>query len=357
MSGEPSEPLSAPQAAHPARPLWVGLAARLTTDAGEPVLRVDDPNHARLLRQIGARGLHESLLACLPLTDPQGGPQPTTAVAEVAARALRALLPGNPKPVAALTRSPEVVALLLRALDARPPAREVARHNLAAAVLFSLALSSALHEHAVLPGPLILRHTPTRRGVTLGVGQTLRLGPGELHLDERQLDPWGTTLAGHLVDHGGFAVLRSEQSALPDAARLRAAHALAHPQDDVAQIARELFDALEVDSTTAPKADGVLRWTLPLAVGRARLPAMASGSALARAWLREGVLHRLTLLRLVDPLVQHEAALDALTAHADRWACARVGHGEVLSGPREAVQRADLTPMGERVLTELQLSG
>jgi hypothetical protein len=365
--GEPPKPLKTAPVGTSTRPRWVGLAARLMTDAGEPVLRVDDADHARLLRHMGARGLHEPLLACLPV---DGHPTDESPAVAAAARALRALLPGNPKPVAALTRSPETVALLLRALDAAPGEREAARGALAAAVLFSLACSSALHEVVALEGPLTLQHTPTRRGIALLAGQTLSVGPGEFRLNHQPVDPWGSAFAEQLADHGGFAASRAQQARLPDPAALRAAHEQAHPRDGVARVARELFDALELDPAhSSAGADVGAPWTLPLAVGRARLPPLAAGRELARAWLREGVLHRLTLLRLVDPLVHDEGALAALLTRADQWACARVGYdSDGAQGSRAAsteprapepcggLSEEDLTPLGQRVLAELQVS-
>lgn len=350
----------------PARPRWVGLAARLMTDAGEPVLRLEDPAHARLLRQMGARGLHEPLLATLPVgagsdhgsdTGPgeNGAGPPLVALA---GQALRALLPGNPKPVAALTRAPEVVALLLRALDAGQGEVDAAREELAAAVLFSLALSSALHGEAVVQGPCTLRHSATRRGLALADGQRLRLTPSALWLDGRQVDPWGPELGGLVSSVGPYAALRSDLSRLPDAATLaEAQHRMApvHPERGTT---RELFDALECDQAPTSAASGPTsaQVSLPLAVGSARLPPHATPDELARALLREGVLHRLTLLRLVDPLVEDERALGPLAALADTWACARLGLAPAPLAAQPADLLHSLTPLGRRALEELDTS-
>lgn len=334
----------------PARPAWVGLATRLAPDAGHAWLRPGDPAHARMLRHLGARALHEPLLAVLPAAtgadehDPEG-------VVTAAGTALRALLPGQPKPVAALTRSPEVTLLLLRGLAESGAAHHQARAALAAQVLFSLALSSALTLPATLTGPLVLQHGVTRRGLRLLAGERLVLAPDVLRIDGVPLDPWGPELGALLTEHHGFAV---EREALPELGALGDALQVIAARDPHAETVAELFAALELvpAASTPPEAPAP---SLPLAIGRARLPPNRSALTLARALLRESALHKLTLLRLVDPLVHDEGTLPLLLHAADAWACRRLALDPEPPDATRSLTRQPgaLTPLGQQLLLEL----
>lgn len=339
MPGEPPQPLS------PARPAWVGLAARLAPDAGQAWLRPGDPTHARMLRQLGARALHEPLLAVL-----RGRAAPhdlgSDGLAALAARALDTLLPGQPKPVAALTRAPEVTRLLLRAFT-EPSATHA--EALAGQVLFSLALSSALTQTATLTGPLVLLHSVTRRGLVLARGQVLVLQPNALRLDGVALDPWGPELGALLTEQHGFAV---ERAALPDLCALGEALGRIAERDPHAESVAELFTAVEVVPVTGGPAHAR---ELPLAIGRARLPAGGHALTLAHALLRESALHKLTLLRLTDPLVHDEAALPSLLRAVDVWVVARLSLDAAPpeATPPPALTWGALTPLGRQLMLEL----
>lgn len=344
MPGEPAEPLSR------VRPAWVGLAGRLAPDPGQAWLRPGDAAHARMLRHLGARALHEPLLAALPVSVderrlPDGAP--VTTLVTSAGRALRALLPGQPKPVAALTRSPEVTGLLLEVLALPGSEQDERREALAAQVLFSLALADALHDDVVLTGALTLEHSATRRGLGLRAEQQLALGAGGLRLDEDALDPWGPELGAMFTDHHGFAVSRRAQ---PELAALGEALERIAARDPHAESVTEMFVALELAPPFAPGADVPLG--LPLAIGRARLPGGQDAPTLARALLRESALHKLTLLRLVDPLVHDEAALAGLLHAVDAWAGQRLGLPPARSSTVAAPEA--FTPLGLQVLGELQ---
>lgn len=337
MPGEPAQPLSG------LRPAWVGLAARLAPDPGRAWLRPDDAAHARMLRHLGARALHEPLLAALSSADDELRCEDgTPSLVHGAGRALRALLPGQPKPVAALTRSPEVTGLLLQALAGADRPSPLLQHALAAQVSFSLALTDALHTPLVLTGPLTLTHSATRRGLTLGAGQRLALGASGLVLDDQVLDPWGPELGAALAEQHGFAVSRHAQAALEG---LGEALQRIAAQDPHAESVVETLAVLEL----AP-SDSLAALGLPLAIGRARLPASPDAATLAHALLRESALHKLTVLRLVDPLVHDEAALPGLLRAVDAWAARRLGlpAGAVSMEPLEG-----LTTLGQQVLSEV----
>jgi hypothetical protein len=321
---------------------------RLAPDAGQAWLRPGDPAHARMLRHLGARALHEPLLAELPVGAPIHSEDPEAVVA-LAGRALRALLPGQPKPVAVLTRSPEVTLLLLRVLTASGTTQHETRAALAAQVLFSLALSSALTESVTLTGPLVLQHSVTRRGLVLPAGQRLALERDALLLGGMALDPWGPELGALLTEHHGFAV---ERGALDELGALGDALHLIAERDPHAESLAELFVALEV----APSSTrGSRELELPLAIGRARLPPNAPAPTLARALLRESALHKLTLLRLIDPLVHDEAALPPLLHRVDAWAGRRLAlDTEPPDAASSLVQHASaLTRLGQQLLREL----
>jgi hypothetical protein len=299
-----------------------------------------------MLRHLGARALHEPLLAELPVGAPIHGEDPEAVVA-LAGRALRALLPGQPKPVAALTRSPEVTLLLLRVLAASDTTQHETRAALAAQVLFSLALSSALTESVTLTGPLVLQHSVTRRGLVLPAGQQLVLERDALRLDGVALNPWGRELGALLTEHHGFAV---ERGTLPELGALGdALHAIAE-RDPHSESLAELFVALEV--APAPNS-GELE--LPLAIGRARLPPNAPAPTLARALLRESALHKLTLLRLIDPLVHDEAALPLLLHAVDAWAGRRLALATQPPDTADSLvhHAGALTRLGQQLLREL----
>lgn len=354
MPGEPPQPLTS------ARPAWVGIAGRLAPDPGQDWLRSGDAAHARMLRHLGARALHEPLLAALP-TDVRSLPGMPTEALDVervvtAGRALRALLPGQPKPVAALTRSPEVTAPLLELLSTSEGA-PAAREQLAAQVLFSLGLSRALHEPVTVVGPLVLEHGVTRRQLELAAGARLQLGPAGLLLDARTLDPWGPELSTGLVEHHGFALPRRHVSAL---AALGQALERVAAWDGHPDAMRETFTALELaphdnpqdNPEGNPRPHAAALQGLPLAIGRARLPADADADTLAAALVRESALHKLTLLRLVDPLVHDDAALPQLLRGVASWAARRLGLR--VDADSWACRPEALTALGQRVQAELQ---
>ncbi|MBK7774438.1 MAG: hypothetical protein IPI43_09880 [Sandaracinaceae bacterium] len=343
MPGEPAQPLS------PVRPAWVGLAMRLAPDAGQAWLRPADPAHARMLRHLGARALHEPLLAELPVSAPGLDEEAFAGVTPLAGKALRALLPGQPKPVAALTRSPEVTLLLLQVLAGSGSTQAATRAALAAQVLFSLALSSALTETVTLTGPLVLQHGITRRGLVLSAGQRLVLERDALRLDGVLLDPWGPELGALLTEHHGFA---TERGALAELGALGAALHLIAERDPHAESLAELFVALEV---VPPSAGGSRELELPLAIGRARLPRNAPALTLARALLRESALHKLTLLRLIDPVVHDEATLPLLLHTVDAWVARRLAlDAEPPDAASSLAHRSGaLTPLGQQLLLEL----
>ncbi|MCB9660833.1 MAG: hypothetical protein H6726_24520 [Sandaracinaceae bacterium] len=333
------------------RPAWVALAPRLRMDDGEHVLRMDDAAHARLLRQLAARALHEPLLACL-------AERPAASPAVVAAaRALRALLPGSPKPVAALTRAPEVIAPLLGALNAPTHEREAACDVLAATVLFALALTQHLRVSVQLVGPLTLVHGPTRRGLALRADQRLQLGPGEISLDDHPLDPWGSALAHTVSTYGRLWTPLTNVARLPPPDVWDAVLRAVAPGDSQASVVHELFDAVTVDDRrhTFAEVDTGRRpaWdtALPSALGCLRVPRADDATAIAHALLREGVLHRLLVLRLVDPLVRDERALPLLIGRADAWARARLTIEPMSQRP--CVVDSELTTLGAMVAREL----
>lgn len=338
MPGEPAQPLSG------LRPAWVGLAGRLAPDPGQAWLRPGDAAHARMLRHLGARALHEPLLAALPsAADEPPGADGTPSLVHGAGRALRALLPGQPKPVAALTRSPEVTGLLLQVLAGADRPSPPLQHALAAQVSFSLALTDALRTPLVLMGPLTLVHSATRRGLTLRAGQRLTLGAPGLVLDEQVLDPWGPELGAALADLHGFAVpphALAELEGLGEALQRIAA------QDPHAEAVGETLAVLELGP-----AESLAVLGLPLAIGRARLPASPDAATLAHALLRESALHKLTVLRLVDPLVRDEAALPGLLRAVDAWAARRVGLPALVS---TGCALDGLTVLGQQVFSEVR---
>ena len=322
---------------------------RLAPDAGQAWLRPADPAHARMLRHLGARALHEPLLAELPARAPAHDDRPEVLVTAAAGTALRALLPGQPKPVAALTRSPEVTLLLLRVLAASGTTLQETRAALAAQVLFSLALSSALTETVTLTGPLALQHSVTRRGLVLATGQQLVLERAALLLEGVALDPWGPELGALLTEHHGFA---TERGALAELGALGDALHLIAERDPHAESLAELFVALEV---VPPSAGGSRELELPLAIGRARLPRNASAPTLARVLLRESALHKLTLLRLIDPVVHDEATLPLLLHTVDAWVARRLAlDAEPPDAASSLAHRSGaLTPLGQQLLLEL----
>ncbi len=322
---------------------------RLAPDAGQAWLRPADPAHARMLRHLGARALHEPLLAELPARAPAHDDRPEVLVTAAAGTALRALLPGQPKPVAALTRSPEVTLLLLRVLAASGTTLQETRAALAAQVLFSLALSSALTETVTLTGPLALQHSVTRRGLVLATGQQLVLERAALLLEGVALDPWGPELGALLTEHHGFA---TERGALAELGALGDALHLIAERDPHAESLAELFVALEV---VPPSAGGSRELELPLAIGRARLPRNASAPTLARVLLRESALHKLTLLRLIDPVVHDEATLPLLLHTVDAWVARRLALDAEPpdAGSSLAHRSGAFTRLGQQLLLEL----
>ncbi len=325
------------------RPAWVGVARRLLPRADTYALRPGDPVHARMLRRFCARALHEPLRAVL---------------SGEAAQAVERLLPGNPKPVAALTRAPEVVEPLLLTLEAKvaedddddeevETRRRDALERLSAQVLFSLACAGALQVESEVQGPRLLEHCASRRGLSLAQGQTLRLGPDGLVLDGQRLDPWGSELGGRLSKIASFAVLASQREALSN---LEGALELIRREDPFREDLHIVFDAV----CCAPQSPA--RATAPRALGRATLPSQEELQALgpdadaqrfelARALLRESGAQKLTTLRLCDALVEDEVLLSALYARTDTWALARLG--------RPALDATEGTPNAPTGLTEL----
>jgi hypothetical protein len=163
------------------------------------------------------------------------------------------------------------------------------------------------------------------------------------------LDPWGPELGALLTEHHGFAM---ERGALAELGALGDALHLIAERDPHAESLAELFVALEV---VPPSAGGSRELELPLAIGRARLPRNAPALTLARALLRESALHKLTLLRLIDPLVHDEATLPLLLHTVDAWVARRLAlDAEPPDAASSLAHRSGaLTPLGQQLLLEL----